>query len=343
MPKADIDRRRVADHAHASTRERAGIEEALRAQRGVHGLDYTGRINSLLRFSAALALACGLAAAASAQQATFRSGARVVSLFATVVDAQGRLVPDLTKDNFQVFDNDELQPLVLFDGGVQPITVIVMLDTSGSMTASMALLKQAAEQFLSRLLPADRARIGAFSDKISISPRFTNQRDELVAAIKDLKFGYATRLWDAITMSLDELKAIDGRRVILVFTDGDDNFSETARLSTVVDRARAEDVMVYAIGLESVVLNQSTKPDPGLQKVADETGGGYFELTKASDLAATFARVAQELHSQYVLGFAPPLLDGTVHKLTLKVKPGMTVRARRSSLAAEKPADSGRR
>jgi len=153
VPKVDIDRRRVADHAHAPTRERAGIEEALRAQRGVHGLDYTGRINSLPRFSAALALACGLAAAASAQQATFRSGARVVSLFATVVDAQGRLVPDLTKDNFQVFDNDELQPLVLFDGGVQPITVIVMLDTSGSMTASMALLKQAAEQFLSRLLP----------------------------------------------------------------------------------------------------------------------------------------------------------------------------------------------
>jgi VWFA-related protein len=284
----------------------------------------------------ALALACGLAAAASAQQATFRSGARVVSLFATVVDVQGRLVPNLTKDNFEVFDNDQPQPLVLFDGGVQPITVIVMLDTSGSMTASMGLLKLAAEQFLTRLLPADRARIGAFSDRISISPRFTNQRDELVGFIKDLKFGYATRLWDAITMSLDELKVIDGRRVILVFTDGDDNFSETAKLTTVVDRARAEDVMVYAIGLESVVLNQTTKPDPGLQKVADETGGGYFELTKASDLAATFTRVAQELHSQYVLGFAPPLLDGKVHRLTLKVKQGMTVRARRSYLAADK-------
>ena len=80
-----------------------------------------------------------------------------------------------------------------------------------------------------------------------------------------------------------------------------------------------------------------------MQKVADETGGGYFELTKASDLAATFSRVAQELHSQYVLGFAPPLLDGKVHKLALKVKPGMTVRARRSYLAADKPPDAGGR
>jgi len=290
------------------------------------------------RFSAALVIAAlgafGLAATARGQQATFRSGTRVVSLFTTVADAQGRLVPNLTKEDFEVFDNDKPQPLVLFDNSIQPITVMVLLDTSGSMTASIGLLKLAAEQFLLRLLPEDKARVGAFNDKIEISPRLTNQRDELIAAVKDLDFGNGTRLWDAIATGMDDLKGIEGRRVILVFTDGMDEYSKTTKLSTVIDRARAEEVMVYAIGLQSVVNRQRTNPDGGLRKIADETGGGYFELTKATDLSSTFTRVALELHSQYVLGFAPPVLDGKVHKLTLKVKQtGMTVRARRSYVA----------
>jgi VWFA-related protein len=78
-----------------------------------------------------------------------------------------------------------------------------------------------------------------------------------------------------------------------------------------------------------------SKPDGGLRKVAEETGGGYFELTKSADLAPTFTRVAQELHSQYVIGFAPSQLDGRVHKLAVRLKqPGLTARARRSYQAA---------
>ena len=82
-----------------------------------------------------------------------------------------------------------------------------------------------------------------------------------------------------------------------------------------------------------------SRPDSGLRKMADETGGGYFELTKTAELAPTFTRVAQELHSQYVLGFTPTTLDGKVHKLAVRMKqPGMTARARRSYLAAaDKP------
>jgi VWFA-related protein len=126
--------------------------------------------------------------------------------------------------------------------------------------------------------------------------------------------------------------------VILLFTDGDDTESST-RLGTVVDRARAQDVMVYGIGFESVYFNGQrmvrSKPDGGLQRLADETGGGYFELKKATDLAPTFTRVAQELHSQYVIGFSPTQLDNKVHKLGVRVKkPGLTPRARRSYLAA---------
>jgi len=272
-----------------------------------------------------------------AQEPTFKTGTKLVSLFVTVADAQKRLVPDLTKDDFEVFDNDKPQPLIFFANEVQPITVVVMLDTSGSMTGSIALLRSAAEQFLIRLLPADKGRVGAFNDKIQFSAHFTNNRDELVSDVKELDYGNGTRLWDAVGASLDELKGIDGRRVVLVFTDGDDTESRIG-LGTVIDRARADEVMVYAIGLESNYFNGQrmvrSKPDGGLRKIADETGGGYFELQKTSDLAPTFTRVAQELHSQYVLGFTPTQLDGRVHKLTVKTKPpGTTARARRSYVA----------
>src|SRR6266852_789418 len=146
-----------------------------------------------------------------------------------VADAQKRLVPDLMQEEFQVFDNDKPQPIVYFDNSIHPINVVVMLDTSGSMTLTIDLLKQAAEQFVLRLLPDDKGRVGAFNDKIQFSgARFTNNRDDLVADIKDLDYGNGTRLWDAIGASLDELKPIDGRRVILVFTDGDDTASHTS-------------------------------------------------------------------------------------------------------------------
>jgi Ca-activated chloride channel family protein len=294
--------------------------------------------NRLLRLAAALALAGAASAALFAQGAVFKSGTEIVSLFVTVADAQGRLVPDLTKDDFEILDNDKVQSIIYFENVIQPISVVVMLDTSGSMTGSISLLKEAAEQFLLRLLPADQGRVGAFNDKIQISAHFTKNRDELIGDVKELDFGNGTRLWDAVLMSLDELKGIEGRRVVLVFTDGEDTESRT-RLGATIDRARLDDAMVYAIGLESNFFNGQrmvrSQPDGGLRKIADETGGGYFELKKTADLAPTFTRVAQELHAQYVMGFTPTQLDGKVHKLTVRIKkPGMTARARRSYVAA---------
>jgi Ca-activated chloride channel family protein len=293
----------------------------------------------LRRLSTGAIVACAVASAAvSAQQPTFKAGTQVVSLFVTVQDAQRRLIPDLQQDEFQVFDNDKPQAITYFDNSVRPINVVIMLDTSGSMTLTIDLLKQAAEQFILRLLPEDKARVGAFNDKIQINARWSNNRDQLVTDVKDLDYGNGTRLWDAAGAALDELKTIEGRRVVLVFTDGDDTASKM-RLGDVIDRARAEEVMIYAIGLESNYFNGQTrvrtKPDSGLRKVADETGGGYFELTKASELAPTFTKVAQELHSQYVIGFSPAQLDNRVHKLAVRMKqPGLTARARRSYVAA---------
>jgi Ca-activated chloride channel homolog len=273
------------------------------------------------------------------QQTTFRGGVQTVALYATVVDKSGRLVPDLQRQHFEIYDDGKLQPLTVFKSDVQPITVVVMLDTSGSMTENIDLLKLAAEQFVIRLLPDDQARIGSFSDKIIISPTFTNDRDELVRVLhNDIQFGNPTFLWDAIDESMDALAGQTGRRVVLVFTDGDDETSRHATYRSVMNRAQAENFMIYAIGFHSVILGRTTRPDPGLKKLAGETGGGYFELSRAADLGQTFTRVADELHRQYVLGFSPTVLDGKVHTLDVRVKlPGMTVRARKSYVASKGP------
>jgi Ca-activated chloride channel family protein len=289
------------------------------------------------RVLAATVLFCG-GFSAFAQQPTFRTGTRTVALYATVTDAQKRLVPDLTQEDFQIFDNDKPQSIDLFVNEVQPITVVVMLDTSASMTGNLKLLGQAAEQFVLRMLPKDKGLVGAFNDKIEFFPAtFTNDRDKLIGSLRDLDFGNPTRLYDAVAASMDRLHKIDGRRVVLVFTDGDDTGSR-ADGGSVLEQARREEVMIYAVGLRSDYFNGArqvrSKPDSGLKRLAEETGGGYFELDNSSDLAPTFTRVAQELHSQYVLGFTPTVLDGKIHRINVKAKPGMTVRARRSYLAS---------
>jgi len=308
----------------------------------------SGVLSYQLRIAAGVAAAAALALTIPvvAQQPTFRASTQVVSLFATVLDAQNRLVPELTKEDFTVFDNDKPQELLVFQSENQPITVVVMLDTSGSMTGSIQLLKAAAEQFVTRLLPDDKAADGAFNDKIELSAGFSNDRDGLITTIRDLDFGNGTRLYDALAESLNQLHGIEGRRVVLVFTDGDDTSSRLGR-GTILERARAEEVMIYAIGLQSEFFDGArtvrSRPDSGLRRLADETGGGYFELKQTSDLGPTFTRVAQELHSQYVLGFEAQQLDGKVHKLAVKMKQaGMTARARRSYLASAAQAPSGR-
>lgn len=271
------------------------------------------------------------------QTPTFRSASTTVGIYATVLDKEGRLVPTLEQQHFEVYDNGKLQPLTLFKSDVQPITVVVMLDTSGSMTFNIELLKDAAERFALRLLPADKARIGSFSDKIRISPQFTSDRDELVRYLhNDIQFGNPTFLWDAIDDSMSALARQSGRRVVLAFTDGEDDRSERRDFGEVLARAQSESFMIYAIGLQSKFLGRTTRPDRSLRRLAAETGGGYFELTDTADLNTTFTRVADELHRQYVLGFTPEKLDGTVHKLEVRVKvPGMTVRSRQTYLASE--------
>jgi Ca-activated chloride channel family protein len=286
-----------------------------------------------------LAAALSLSVAAlSGQQATFKSSTQIVPVITTVTDTQGRLVPALEQSEFSIIDNGKPQDITFFQNDVQPFTAVVMMDFSASMTANLDRLKDASEQFILRLLPEDRAQVGAFSDKIQFSGEFTADRDDLIFALNDLQFGNPTRLYDAINESMGMLKGVDGRKVVVVFTDGDDTASRVG-MGDVLDRARDEEVMIYAIGLESEYFNGQrvvrTRPDRGLRRLTEETGGGYFELKKTDELGPTFSRVAQELHSQYTLGFTPSVLDGREHKLVVRMKQaGMNARARRTYIAS---------
>ena len=125
---------------------------------------------------AALCSALAVAAQSESQQPVFRSGAGTVAVYVTVSDAEGKLVPDLERGDFEVYDNGKLQNITIFESGIQPITIVVMLDRSGSMISNFRLVRSAAELFVEQLLPGDKARIGSFSNRIQIDPQGLHQQ-----------------------------------------------------------------------------------------------------------------------------------------------------------------------
>jgi Ca-activated chloride channel family protein len=323
------------------------------------------------------------AAGVTAQQApTFRGGTDLVSIYATVMDRDGRLVTDLTRDDFEIRDNGRRQPLALFTNDLQPFSAVIMIDRSGSMASHFEVVRQAAGTFVRHLLPGDRLRIGSFGDDIMLSPAtFESDRETLLAILReDLPdAGASSPVWDSIDRSIAALREEAGRRVVLVFSDGKNTGGAEPPLGVeeVIRRAQAHDVMVYAIGFSNTETYRPSQParpprrppiviprpspfptprrglpvsqwggqrppartrlvppDPGLERLAAESGGGYFALETSVGLDAIFARVAEELHRQYWLGFTPTTHDGTLHRLEVKVRrSGLTVRARRDYLA----------
>jgi Ca-activated chloride channel homolog len=305
-------------------------------------------------------LACALGVVGAQQpeqqQPVFRAGRDTVRVFATVTDRNGRLVTTLKQEDFEVRDEGQPQPITQFDNSPQPIRLIVMLDVSGSMEGNAPLLRGAASQLFGRLLKDDVARVGSFGKDVAISPSFTNDPRELTAALPaTIAPDAPTPLWRALEQAMGAFGDEDDRRkVILVLSDGKDSGPTSFRerpssQGDVIDRARREDVMIYAIGLRS--RNRSVPPgglgpgglqamlvadlpDPGLARVAEETGGGYSEIRFGQDLGAAFAGVADELHTQYLLAFTPPKRDGKVHEVSVRVAPGgLKTRAKKNYVA----------
>lgn len=360
--------------------------------------------------------ALGAVAPGARQAPEFRGGTNTVSIFATVLDGNARLVTDLTRGDFEVFDNGVKQPLTVFANDLQPITIVLMLDRSGSMRPHFERVRDAAGVFVDNMLPGDRARIGSFSDRIAIDPEaFTSDRDVLRRVLREsLQPQGITPLWNAANLALDALTREQGRRVILLFTDGRDTpgLGPNVDFRQVRDRTQIDDVMVYAIGFSDEcpddaegkklrvpsggsrgpILFQRLPggiggggrggfpggsggrgrpgapippgpaipgvpplvpppvpgggfwttpppcvelgPDGDLRELAAVGGGGYFELRSSADLRTTFARVADELHHQYLLAFSAPRQDRALHRLDVRVRrPQVSVRARRNYVA----------
>jgi len=304
-------------------------------------------------------------------QPTFKGSTDMVRVFVTVIDRDGKLVTNLSRENFEVRDDGKPQEITAFDNTPLPIRIIAMLDCSGSMSGNLQLLRASSQQLFRRLKGGDGARVGSFGHDVQISETFTNDPDKLDRALPDsIAPDAPTPLWRAVDEAMSILKPAkpsgddvkkddpDARPVVLVLSDGKDSGPIGFQLNkkyidqvTVIEHARNESVMIYGIGMRSrqahprqpgigpgglMASLTEDMPDPGLAKVAEETGGGYTEVRLNQDLGAAFAHVADELHSQYLIGYAPPKKDGKVHKIEVKVNQrGMEPRARKTYVAAK--------
>jgi VWFA-related protein len=294
-----------------------------------------------------------MAAQEPSQQApVFRSTSDTVPVFVTVTDKSGKLVPDLARDAFQVYDNGKAQSITLFDNSPQPVRLIVMLDVSGSMSGNVRLVRGACQELFKHLRPDDLVRVGTFGNTIDISPEFTSDQAKLLAALPtDIPASAPTPLWRSLDQAVGDFGDSNGRRVVLVLSDGGD--SRTGKFGQkyitqldVIDRAQREDVMIYGVGLRSrqaagapmgPMSLLADLPDPALGSVALDTGGGYIEILPRDDLAVAFGRVADELHQQYLIGYTTPSRDGKMHKVEVKMKNGdLKPRTRKNYLAAGK-------
>lgn len=300
------------------------------------------------RIASSKALAAALlviaAPIAAGQQEPFRAGTRTVPVYVSVIDDIGQFVQDVRREEFEIRDNGKIQPISLFTTEIQPLTTIVLMDGSRSIVNALDTVMTAADHFVVRMMPGDRARVGSFSEEIRFAPAFSSDRDALAREVNDLfdlRIGMRTRLWDAIHQAAESFENTQGRRAIVVFTDGEDTSSvvlpEQARA-----RARRDDIMIYAVMIRGVQRLPEQRAPGGrrprpldLPEMALATGGGYFYVNNVlDDMNSIATQIAAELHSQYVVGFVPQELDGKLHKLEVRVKrPRVKVRARESYVA----------
>ena len=264
-------------------------------------------------------------------QATFTAGVNTVGTYVSVVSNERAPLPRLSATDFEIRDDGKLRPVTLFEAGTLPITIVILLDDSPSMRASQPSARSAAAALVRRLTPQDRATVGIFSRSVRLEGELTSDQEQLLSRLQvpsPLMAG--TALWDAIFAGIAAVEDESGRRVVLVLSDGDDNSSEIAA-SVVAARATSEGVMVYGIGIHG----EQGRLRKDIRHLTRDTGGSFVELKGTDSLATAFQRVADELHSQYLLGFSLDHLDGKLHRLEVTVKRrGLTARTRRSYVAS---------
>jgi Ca-activated chloride channel family protein len=277
-----------------------------------------------------LALVCLFwASRASAQEAAFRAGVDVVSLSVTVTDQQGRYVTDLDEASFTVFEDGVHQGVTFFSRREQPIALSLLLDSSASMEDHLPTLQQAASNFARRLKPNDIAQVVDFDSRVEIRQPFSGNKDDLQAAIGQLAAGGSTSLHNAIYIALKELRKVRAvseedvrRQALIVFSDGEDT-SSLVSFEEVLDLAKRSETSIYAIALRDV--NSQAKgfreAEFVMRTLARETGGRAFFPDKIADLESVYSQIADELASQYTLGYtsANPRRDGAWRRVVVQV------------------------
>ena len=297
-----------------------------------------------LAWPAAVLAALGLAAAATAgapEAQVFRSGVDLASFGVTVVDRKGGLVTDLTRDDFEVREDGQLQNVTLFSRGdatesVPPLHLGLLFDTSGSMEESIGFSRSAAIKFLNTVQEARDVTLVDFDTEVRVVRYGQHDFPRLVERIRKRKPDGNTALYDALGVYLDGSSSEEGRRTLVLYTDGGDT-SSSMSYSEAQALLRASDITLYAVGFLAH-MSQSRQFDQRLKlrTLAEITGGLAFFPTVVKDLDPTYEKIAAEIRGQFTLGYLSTntKLDGAWRKVEIKVKrPGLKVRTRQGYYA----------
>jgi len=268
----------------------------------------------------------------------------VVSVTAVLFDKAGKPVRGLGPKNVELFENGVKQDVSYFREASNlgdasehvPLSVVLVLDTSGSMTQNLHFLQEAVLNFVYKLEDIDTALVVSFNESVKGSAEFTGDTDRLERFVEGLQAWGGTSLYDAIHYSLGRIKDQPGRKALVVFTDGADTTS-TMGDREVVDYARAVEATVYCIGFKGSGMMASS-PRGFLRKIASETGGQFFAPDKVGELVKIFNEISEELKNHYLLAYTPKIpADGTWREITLKVdRPDTEVRVRKGYFAIKR-------
>ncbi|HSK10042.1 MAG TPA: VWA domain-containing protein [Vicinamibacterales bacterium] len=225
----------------------------------------------------------------------------VVHITASVTDGRGEFVKGLARQAFRLFEDETRQNVTYFAAENVPLEIIVAVDVSGSMTGAMPQVKEATKKFLSSLRPSDRVTLIGFNDNVFTLARPSADLAARLRAVDRLAPWGGTALYDVVVQAIDQLGRQPGRRVLVVFSDGEDLNSHVP-LQTAEERLEASDVVLYPIGQGRAVASKSLKEV--LERLAHKTGGRAF-FEDVQHLEAVYGQIIEELSNQYLLGYVP--------------------------------------
>lgn len=256
-------------------------------------------------------------------QPDLRLDAKLVTVFTNVTDSTGAIVGGLTKDDFKIYEDSRPQTIAVFERqSEQPLTLTLAIDTSGSTFKDRALEQDASKRFLHALVRTqDQASLLEFADEVRLLSPFTSKLPQLDHAFSSLRGGYSTALYDAIYLGSQSLARKEGRKVLVLVSDGGDTAKSTTYAEALEQALRAE-VMIYSI--IDVPIEASAGRDLGgehaLITLAEQTGGKSF-YADAGGLDKAFQQVSEDLRTQYVLGYYPHNQEPgrNFHRITVTV------------------------